>query len=130
MKLRLLDLLACPYCRDEGFPLHHHALRVERAGEPGLPEGWEPPLCEVWCSLKGSRVEEAGETPCGECLALEVVEAVLVCPGCGRWFPVEDGIPRMLPDDLRDWEADSGFLMARWEMLPGGLRSRIRVGRP
>ena len=25
----------------------------------------------------------------------------LVCTECGREFPVEDGIPRMLPDELR-----------------------------
>ena len=25
----------------------------------------------------------------------------LVCPECGREFPVDDGIPNMLPDELR-----------------------------
>ena len=46
---KLLDLLACPYCK-------------------------------VSVNLKNDK---------------------LVCPECGREFPVDDGIPNMLPDELR-----------------------------
>ena len=31
----------------------------------------------------------------------EIDEALIICPKCGRWYPVIDGIACMLPDDLR-----------------------------
>jgi uncharacterized protein YbaR (Trm112 family) len=31
----------------------------------------------------------------------EIEAALITCPKCGRWYPVIDGIPCMLPDDLR-----------------------------
>ncbi|MHA2021443.1 MAG: Trm112 family protein [Candidatus Thorarchaeota archaeon] len=31
----------------------------------------------------------------------EIDAALITCPKCGRWYPVIDGIPCMLPDDLR-----------------------------
>jgi uncharacterized protein YbaR (Trm112 family) len=31
----------------------------------------------------------------------EIDEALITCPKCGRWYPVIEGIPCMLPDDLR-----------------------------
>jgi uncharacterized protein YbaR (Trm112 family) len=32
----------------------------------------------------------------------EIIEGVLVCPACNERFPIEDGIPNLLPPDLRD----------------------------
>ncbi|TFF68537.1 Trm112 family protein [Candidatus Thorarchaeota archaeon] len=32
----------------------------------------------------------------------EIDDALITCPKCGRWYPVIDGIPCMLPDDLRE----------------------------
>src|SRR5437870_13466185 len=32
----------------------------------------------------------------------EIVEGMLVCPECGRWYPIMDEIPELLPDDLRE----------------------------
>ncbi len=31
----------------------------------------------------------------------EIDEALIVCPKCGRWYPVIEGIACMLPDHLR-----------------------------
>ncbi|MGV9102884.1 MAG: Trm112 family protein [Promethearchaeia archaeon] len=31
----------------------------------------------------------------------EIDAALIMCPNCGRWYPVIDGIPCMLPDNLR-----------------------------
>lgn len=33
---------------------------------------------------------------------VELKGEVLVCEKCGREFPVKDGIPQMLPDELRE----------------------------
>ncbi len=32
----------------------------------------------------------------------EVVEGVLTCTKCGTTYPIEDGIPNLLPPDERD----------------------------
>ena len=32
----------------------------------------------------------------------EIVAGTLTCQGCGEVYPIEDGIPNLLPPDLRD----------------------------
>ncbi|MDG6989278.1 MAG: Trm112 family protein [Nitrososphaerota archaeon] len=44
-----------------------------------------------------------------------IVEGVLVCSKCGRYYPIIDEIPVMLPDSLRNREEDLAFL-ERWNL--------------
>ncbi len=39
-----------------------------------------------------------------------IQEGILICQECNRWFPVRNYIPELLPDHLRNWEADENFL--------------------
>ncbi|GGL56804.1 methytransferase partner Trm112 [Halocalculus aciditolerans] len=32
----------------------------------------------------------------------EVLEGTLTCTDCGETYPIEDGIPNLLPPDMRD----------------------------
>lgn len=39
-----------------------------------------------------------------------IMEGVLYCTECGRFFVISDGIPVLLPDDLRDRAAELDHL--------------------
>ncbi len=44
----------------------------------------------------------------------EIVEGLIVCPKCLRWYPIRDEIPEMLPDELRDEKDELPFLK-KWK---------------
>ncbi len=43
-----------------------------------------------------------------------IVSGVLLCSKCGRYYPITDEIPVMLPDNLRNRNEDLAFL-ERWK---------------
>ena len=48
----------------------------------------------------------------------EIVEGLLVCSECDRWYPIMDEIPQLLPDDLREQREELAWL-TRWkEKIP------------
>jgi len=57
----------------------------------------------------------------------EIDEGVLLCNGCGRWYPIIGTIPHMLPDDLRDANEDRGFLEKWRAIMPEGV---LKSGKP
>jgi len=48
----------------------------------------------------------------------EIVEGLIVCPKCARWYPIRDEIPEMLPDELRKENEDLPFLRKWKEKTP------------
>lgn len=44
----------------------------------------------------------------------EVVEGLILCDACHRWYPIIEEIPFMLPDELRDGKDDLPFLR-KWQ---------------
>ncbi len=58
---------------------------------------------------------------------VEVDAGLLVCPECGRWYPVGSAvetIPELLPDDLREEERDLAWL-ERWrDRVPASVLER------
>ncbi|MBS7622337.1 Trm112 family protein [Candidatus Bathyarchaeota archaeon] len=57
----------------------------------------------------------------------EVVEGIIVCPECNRFYPIIDEIPHMLPDNLRSKEEDLKFLKRWVEKAPEKI---VKEGRP
>ncbi|WP_460025141.1 Trm112 family protein [Infirmifilum sp. SLHALR2] len=116
MKFRLMDLLACPY--DKHFPLELYVIEKVRYERTFTFKS--KPACELYCAFKGVKVEELkGSDPgCDECIKYEVKTGVLYCPECGRWWPIKDEIPIILPDNLRKKESDLKFLESVREKLP------------
>jgi len=39
----------------------------------------------------------------------KVVQGILHCQNCGRWYPIRDEIAVMLPDNMRDQKKDDEF---------------------
>lgn len=48
----------------------------------------------------------------------EIVEGIIVCPKCLRWYPIRDEIPEMLPDELRNMRDELSFLEKWRDKIP------------
>jgi len=74
MKHRLLNDLACPYCKDKGFPLKLITIEVCRREERRILFKMPRPLCDTYFAYKGAFIKELEEIqPCNECLKFGVV---------------------------------------------------------
>ena len=116
MKYRLMDILACPICKH--FPLK---LCVFNENKYGYTIDFKDKiLCEEYCALKENFIKnlDPSTLDCATCLEREVSEGILVCENCGRWYPIIDEIPHMLPDDLRDRDEDLKFLKKFEDRIP------------
>lgn len=126
MKYRLMDLLACPI--DKTFPLRLTVLEEEK----GPASNVEKVPCEVYCSWKSTNLKDPPADwvlNCRTCMGINIQSAVLLCPNCGRWYPVLNKIPRMLPDELRSAREDTDFLQLFGERLPKDVVARGTVGK-
>ena len=47
-----------------------------------------------------------------------VIDGVLLCSNCNRFYPIIDEIPIMLPDNLRNQDEDIKFLLKWVDKLP------------
>ncbi len=136
MRYSMLNLLACPEQRTplvlvatreiEGRAAHVRmstALRVNAAGQAvgPLPEGVSGPLA----ALLGRYAAKGDPSRNDE---VRVEEGLLVSPETGRWFPIRNFIPELLPDHLRDWTADRAFLDHLRPALPGDLHEALAAG--
>ena len=85
MKLRLLESIRCPACRSV-FRLQSPAIqRVERAQGFGLVQ------CRGLCPFP----EVVGNPrDCFACAGYEVIAGILLCPGCGQRYAIDEGVPR------------------------------------
>jgi SAM-dependent methyltransferase/uncharacterized protein YbaR (Trm112 family) len=120
LRLRLLDILACP-C-DGASPLElirlstetRRALNVERA----VP-------CVQYCAANNKVLHAPEKSPgCSPCREEDVIEGVLVCPSCHRWFSIVQGIPILVRDGLRLEKEERALLERHAGRLPEEVTSR------
>jgi len=45
----------------------------------------------------------------------EIVEGMMICSKCNRFYPIIDEMPHMLPDELRNKKEDAEFL-EKWNL--------------
>ena len=56
-----------------------------------------------------------------------IVDGAMFCTDCGRYYPIIDEIPVMLPDDLRNKNEDVEFLKKFQDKLPDKI---VKLGKP
>jgi len=44
----------------------------------------------------------------------EIIAGIIICPKCKRWYPIQEKLPEMLPDALRDKMGEINFL-SKWK---------------
>jgi len=83
-------------------------------------------LCEEYCGLNAKFIRDLDiqSVNCRSCLEREVDEGLLFCGKCGRWYPIIEEIPHMLPDDLRNRDEDLSFLRKYSSMIPEDILKR------
>ncbi|MEM3382814.1 MAG: Trm112 family protein [Nitrososphaerales archaeon] len=122
MKYRLMNILACPICKT--FPLQLIVFNeMKKASSIFVVNP-----CDEYCSYNKSRIDDLKNKDisldCKDCLQINIVEGILICQNCGRWYPIMDEIPRMLPDELRNKERDKDFLIKNKERIPNETLSK------
>ncbi len=61
------------------------------------------PVCKGALTLDAETIASEDAPDAGE-----VLTGTLTCPACPEVYPISDGIPNLLPPDLRDAEAAAG----------------------
>jgi uncharacterized protein YbaR (Trm112 family) len=116
MRYRLMDILACPICKN--FPLKLYVFEEAEMKVSESPKN----VCELYCSYKNispnSMEKEALIKECEKCLSYNIKWGIILCERCGRWYPISDEIPIMLPDELRKKEEDVNFLKIFEKKIP------------
>lgn len=101
MKRRLVELLQCPVCTGS---LDLHVIE-ESAEEVSVPV--QSPACNRYCTLLnitlGSGVNPA-LFDCRACYARDIRTGVMRCARCRLFFPVIDGVPRLVRQAHEDYQ--------------------------
>ncbi len=112
----MLDILACPL--DKNYPLELIELNVkELEKEDKLKENYHPlnndennHIVKKNNNGEGNKANEIKQND----KVIIVIDGILYCKKCSRFYPIIDEIPIMLPDELREKEKDLQFL-TKWK---------------
>jgi uncharacterized protein YbaR (Trm112 family) len=109
MKRHMLDILACPM--DKNYPLDLMELQVKEFEDDNLRESKFPNDDK---NTKKNNLTLNQENDIRGDVNKEkviiIIEGILYCKKCLRFYPIIDEIPIMLPDELREKEKDLQFL--------------------
>ena len=116
MKKSMLDILACPI--DKNYPLELIELTIKNIEKENLKKNAQQTNNEEHNnSIKkiqnDSVLDHKNEIHDNDQVTV-VIDGILFCKKCSRFYPIIDEIPIMLPDELRDKQKDLQFLK-KWE---------------
>src|SRR5690349_998588 len=129
MRYSFLDLLACPVTHEPlvlvGAVEEPRAMPApylspaSRVSPPSTAVGPIPttagPRTQIFdvLSAHAAKPDAAARNE-----AVIVREGLLVACNSGRWYPIVDGLPELLPDSLRDWSRDRAIFASTMQRLP------------
>jgi uncharacterized protein len=105
----MLDILACPM--DKNYPLDLIELDVKEFEDNNLRESTF--VNDNKYSKNNNfaiNQENDREGDVNKDKIIVIIEGILYCKKCLRFYPIIDEIPIMLPDELREKEKDLEFL--------------------
>lgn len=123
MKKDMLDILACPI--DKNYPLELIELTIKNLEKDDLKKNSHPTNNEehnnsVKKIQNDSGLNHKNEIHDNEKVTL-VIDGILFCKKCSRFYPIIDEIPIMLPDELREKEKDLQFLKKWKDSIPENI---------
>lgn len=95
MKYRLIELLACPVCgRDLSCNVFSTSMNSYNTCIDKVK-------CRSFCARHSLDLKMSirPEIDCNVCFSEEIIDGELIC-ACGAWFPIIEGIPRILSKGL------------------------------
>ncbi|MEJ7605746.1 MAG: Trm112 family protein [Bryobacteraceae bacterium] len=123
MRYSLLNFIACPETRSElicvvlaekAAPIAHARFsECGRVNQEGAMVGPMP------ASAGQTRVTEVLRPLASEPAAtarnygFRIRDGLLIAPDTGRWYPIREFIPELLPDHLRNFDQDFAWLASR-----------------
>ncbi len=128
MRYPLLNLLACPMCKN--FPLELTPFELKKFEKEYKVA---KPFCDTYCARHKEYIKNlnAEVLKCEECVKDDVVSGILLCGKCGRWYPIIEGIPFMYPDNRRQHprvkSKEEEFLKKFWTFIPDSVKERIKT---
>ncbi|MEM2629338.1 MAG: Trm112 family protein, partial [Acidilobaceae archaeon] len=105
MRYYFFELLACPVCKNPNLILY---TILEESREVNIDV--EKVRCRRWCSLYSRSASEVLIEECRKCTRRDIIEGVIVCNNCGRWYPIINSIPVMLVNKYRNPKEDEVFI--------------------
>ena len=109
----MLDILACPI--DKNYPLDLIELHVKEYESDNLRESKfkfadDDDKKTKKNNFKGNQEIDDIRGDVNKDKVIVIIEGILYCKKCLRFYPIIDEIPIMLPDELREKEKDLKFL--------------------
>ncbi len=122
MNKKLLNILVCPF--DKVTSLDLFEFEMKTTSLPGVEDN------KIVASDNESSLNKKNEATAPATQQTNtklysednsegiVVEGILFCKTCGRFYPITEEIPIILPDELRDKKKDIDFLK-KWSKSIG-----------
>ena len=120
MKKNMLEILACPI--DKNYPLILIEINVEEIEKNKQKknssilnsDGEDSNIITQNKDAAGNIADEINHNE----KVIVIIDGILYCKKCSRFYPIIDEIPIMLPDELREKEKDLQFLKKWKDSIP------------
>lgn len=103
----MLDVLVCPFDKVSELELFELEVKPIKKKIEHKDEHFKPEDTGIKFSDDSVKDNE-----------VEIVEGILFCNNCLRFYPIVEEIPIILPDELRDKNKDLDFLRKHSSSLP------------